>query len=392
MIYRLLLIFSTFVFVFLSIAGICQGFSSGTMQVGTPRCEIYTEQSGVRCARVRCDATGVTLSSSDTCNPTRPADQYDLICENHGSCSLTDPLYCNSDQRSAEFGMECNGTITTVSSKQITCPVSCSCNLPQGQKPCRRATWNTSTCRWNDEVCYTGGGGGCLSGITVSGEKSDESTSADLCSPCNPTQQELDDCWLSGGTYDWTSCFCGASPIVIDMSGDGFNLTNSAGGVRFDINSDNFQEQVAWTSANSDDVWLALDRNGNGLIDDGTELFGNNTPQPTPPSNEQKNGFLALAVHDKTTNGGNNDGQIDSRDSIFSQLKLWQDTNKNGISETIELRNLSASPIRTIELDYHESRRTDEHGNRFRYRAKVKDAHGSQVGVWAWDVFLVTTR
>jgi len=233
-------------------------------------------------------------------------------------------------------------------------------------------------------------GGGCGGGFTTLGAKSTEENSPDSCSPCNPSQYELNECFNNGGQYDWAFCWCGYSPIVIDVLGDGFNLTNATGGVRFDINGDGVQEQVAWTSANSDDVWLALDRNGNGRIDDGRELFGNNTPQPAPPAGEQKNGFLALAVYDKPANGGNNDGQIDSRDSIFSQLKLWQDTNQNGISETSELQNLSASAVRIIELNYRESRRTDEQGNRFQYRAKVKDAQGEQVGRWAWDVFLAT--
>jgi hypothetical protein len=195
------------------------------------------------------------------------------------------------------------------------------------------------------------------------------------------------------------SCFdingeptCCPSPIVIDIAGNGFNLTSAAGGVRFDINGDEVQEQIAWTSGNSDEVWLALDRNGNGTIDSGRELFGNFTPQPELPAGEQKNGFRALAVYDKAGNGGNNDGQIDSRDAIFTSLKLWQDRNHNGISEANELKNLSNSDVRIIELDYHESRRQDEHGNWFRYRAKVKDIYGAQVGRWAWDVFLQVIR
>jgi hypothetical protein len=66
---------------------------------------------------------------------------------------------------------------------------------------------------------------------------------------------------------------------------------------------------------------------------------------------------------------------------------LWRDRNHNGISEPNELKRLAKSDVRTIELDYRESRQEDEHGNRFRYRAKVRDARGAQIGRWAWDVF-----
>ena len=180
------------------------------------------------------------------------------------------------------------------------------------------------------------------------------------------------------------------TPIVIDIDGNGYNLTNGINGVDFDLNSNNERERISWTAANSDDSWLALDRNANGTIDNGHELFGNFTPQPVPPQGEEYNGFLALAVYDKPQQGGNNDNQIDSRDSVFTQLKLWRDQNHNGVSEASELQSLSSSDVRIIELNYHESRRTDEHGNRFRYRAKVRDAQGAHVNRWAWDVFLVS--
>jgi hypothetical protein len=194
------------------------------------------------------------------------------------------------------------------------------------------------------------------------------------------------DCEAGGGI--WKGCRGCYSPIVIDLAGNGYNLTNARNGVEFDLTGNGVKDKVAWTAVGSDDAWLALDRDDNGSIDSAEELFGNFTFQNAPLP--ERNGFIALAEFDKNKYGGNSDGIIDSRDSVFSRLRLWQDMNHNGISEQNELLTLTSQGVIILELDYKESKRTDEHGNRFKYRAKVRDARGAHVGRWAWDVFPVS--
>lgn len=257
-----------------------------------------------------------------------------------------------------------------------------------GAYPC--ANHDPSQCEalgfaWDEQSCscvhLTGGGGGGSCQADGGG-----------CLDCSPDDGiEWVNCWNLGGTWlTYATCDCSdPSPIIIDVAGNGISLSTRSQGVLFDLNSDGTLNHLPWTTANSDDAWLALDRNGNGVIDNGVELFGNFTPQTTPADGQERNGFLALAEYDMPGKGGNEDRLITAQDAIFASLRCWQDRNHNGTSEPAELFSLQAIGLKTIELDYKVSKLTDMYGNQFRYRAKVKDQRDAQLGRWAWDVFLV---
>ncbi len=214
-------------------------------------------------------------------------------------------------------------------------------------------------------------------------------------SPCQPTGAPPDpeDAW----EYIWdTTCCCwvydppGDSPIIIDTTGMGFHLTSAADGVDFDISGSGTLVRVAWTQQGSGNAFLCLP-DSDGKCDDGKELFGNFTPQPPSPN---PNGFAALAVYDDPENGGNGDGIIDSRDAVFSKLRLWIDENHDGISQPSELHTLPELGVFSLSLKYSVSWYTDQYDNHFRYKGVVnpnpKDGT-SKDGRFDYDVFLEIT-
>lgn len=208
-----------------------------------------------------------------------------------------------------------------------------------------------------------GGGGGCVPTET---------------NPCNGG---------NGPGGGWNNRDCGynnvefggcASPIVIDVDHGSYPMSGPASPVQFDLNADGDAETSTWTAAGSTVGFLALDRNGNHQIDDGTELFGNHTPLGN--GHVAANGFEALAVFD-----ANGDGVIDSADPIWPSLLLWIDGNHNARSEPEELHALSALGVRSISLDYHTNMRRDAFGNLFRYEGSVQLGNGTR---HIYDVFL----
>jgi hypothetical protein len=138
-----------------------------------------------------------------------------------------------------------------------------------------------------------------------------------------------------------TSTFT-VTPIILDLNGDGVKTLGMGSGVKFDIFADGSKVNTGWVS--SGDGLLVLDRNGDGTVNDGSELFGS----ATKLSNGQKavDGYAALSSLD--TNG---DGLISSKDSAFAQLKVWVDSNSDGISETGEMKSLADLGITSMSLN-----------------------------------------
>ena len=222
---------------------------------------------------------------------------------------------------------------------------------------------------------------GCATGFVLSG------------GVCQRSSAFMSKCLQYDGDYDETTCTCsgcgscGGSPIFIDLGGDGVKFTDAAGGVHFNLNVEGDAEPLSWFAPGERGAWLALDRDGNGQIDNGRELFGDFTPQP---ESAKRNGFAALAEFDPVAVGGNGDGQIDARDAVFARLLLWDDRNRDGVSQPEELGHLAESPVKAISLDYKTSGRRDQYGNELRYRSKVTAQAGAKIGVYAYDVFLLT--
>ncbi len=158
-----------------------------------------------------------------------------------------------------------------------------------------------------------------------------------------------------------------AEPLVLDLNGNGIELTDirKGEGVSFDITGDGVQEQVSWVSPG--DGMLVYDRNGNSIIDNGRELFGD--------QHGAENGFEELAKFDT-----NSDDTIDETDAVYTKLKIWQDLNQNGFSEAGELKPLEEYGIASIDLKEDNSHEVIA-GNRVEgYSTYRTDSESGKVG------------
>lgn len=176
-----------------------------------------------------------------------------------------------------------------------------------------------------------------------------------------------------------------AEPIVFNLENGSYHLSGLEDSVSFDIfgvGPRGGKPQIGWTERGSEIAFLAFDRNGNGVIDGGGELFGNATL--LRDGTHAANGFDALAQYDD-----NGDGQIDARDRIWQSLLLWEDRSHDGISQRQELRRIANSTITAIELAHRWTKRKDQSGNLFGYEGRFHE--GMRVRVF-YDVFFVIDR
>ena len=161
-----------------------------------------------------------------------------------------------------------------------------------------------------------------------------------------------------------TESFLISSPIAFDLGGDGIQTISVNQGVQFDLLNTGYTVTTGWLSG--DDAFLATDDNGNGIIDDRSELFGGGVGE----------GFAELATFDS-----NNDGVVNAEDDRFGELLIWQDFNEDGITDEGELITLESSAIASISTGYTDVFSLDSQGNVHGEVGSASLADGSSIDV-----------
>ena len=140
------------------------------------------------------------------------------------------------------------------------------------------------------------------------------------------------------------------TPLMLDLNGDGVHTVSISAGVQFDLTASGQAHHVGWVSAT--DGFLALDRNHDGIINDGSELFGQATK--LADGTLAKDGFQALASLD--TNG---DGVVNALDAGFKDLSVWVDANQDGVTQSGELHDMASLGIVQLDLSAHDTSKFD---------------------------------
>lgn len=229
----------------------------------------------------------------------------------------------------------------------------------------------TGGCSWQDTVMF--------------GTVPYNSTDAAPMPTCSDSAT-VQNTWGAPGGCNPTDC----SPLLINLGHGQPALTGAE--VWFDMAGAGIKQLIGWTDPSAPDAFLVLDKNGNGMIDSGRELFGTFTRLSWNDAGPRaQNGFQALAWFDRPENGGNGDGSIDRNDLVFDRLLLWTDANHDGVSQPEELTPVSQAGITKIRLDANYVGLRDRFGNRMKFMSIVETmtSTGTVVERHIYDVFFV---
>jgi hypothetical protein len=217
--------------------------------------------------------------------------------------------------------------------------------------------------------CNTGGGSGGGGGTGGGGT-------------CD-TGGGLDDDFSWDPLNDDSSC---VSPILIDLGDQNIECGGEQDAIVFDLWGNGKPILMNWVGKHNDDAFLVHDLNGNGIVDDGSELFGNGTRLILQDNKLAINGFLGLAQFDDPQLGGNGDTYVGPEDMVWQDLYLWNDFNADGFTDPGEMKPLSFYDFVALDTIPKERRLFDEHGNWFRFWAGAESTKGERLMI---DVFFV---
>ena len=219
----------------------------------------------------------------------------------------------------------------------------------------------------NDQINFGYSGGGFNFNVTPTGSVINKKEILSHNVTLKPQQ-------TTGSTNPCIAYCTEFDPLLIDLGQDGIHLGPSGRGVWFDMLNIGTPQFMQWVAPNGNEAFLVYDLNGNGIVDNGGELFGNGTYLQIAGGQQSTqfadNGFVALGQFDKPQLGGNDDGVISYQDEIWAKLSLWLDSNADGICTPDEMIELTESSIASLDIIPKQNQRQDPAGN--------------SLPLWAW--------
>ena len=193
--------------------------------------------------------------------------------------------------------------------------------------------------------------------------------------------QVATDGWWCGGWCD---------PLVLDLNGDGIHTTGLNDLVSFDLDGNGTRDLLTWTDSSTMEGFLWLNLNHRNRVDDGRELFGIGTR--LPDGTTASDGFQALRMYDQPSQGGNGDGMIDHRDTVWPHLHVWIDANHDGVSEPDEIAPVARYGIESIPVTAEPSAFVDAAGTPHPLHARYRRRHGQETATFDIDALALRGR